>query len=116
MTYYEKLQNPLWQKKRLEILERDNWKCVKCQSTENTLHVHHKTYDFDKEPWDYQDKNFITLCNKCHKEEELHKVYFNHTIKYLLKNGISYNDLLSIISDKFLETYEANEQKGNNNG
>ena len=30
MTYQEKLQLPEWQKKRIEILERDNYSCKKC--------------------------------------------------------------------------------------
>jgi len=29
-TYAEKLKHPLWQRKRLEILNRDGFKCAQC--------------------------------------------------------------------------------------
>ena len=68
MTYSEKLKDPRWQKKRLQILERDNWRCVNCTDSESQLHVHHKQYESKKMPWDYDDSNFITLCKECHDE------------------------------------------------
>ena len=49
MTYWEKLKSPEWQKKRLEIMHRDNFMCVCCLSTENELHVHHHYYKANKE-------------------------------------------------------------------
>lgn len=70
MTYVEKLKDPRWQKKRLEILSADNWTCQNCDSKEKTLHVHHKIYIKGRQPWDYSDSNFITLCDKCHEAEE----------------------------------------------
>lgn len=69
MTYSEKLQSPLWQRKRLEILQRDGWSCLNCGSTNNTLHVHHKKYEYNREPWDYPNENFETLCKFCHKNQ-----------------------------------------------
>ena len=69
MTYGEKLKSPKWQKKRLEILNRDEFTCTMCNSKEKTLHVHHKVYIFDKDPWDYEEQYYITLCEDCHFEE-----------------------------------------------
>lgn len=66
MTYADKLKSPKWQKKRLEILERDEWKCKNCGEDGKTLHVHHKKYTNGKDPWDYNNDNFVTLCNDCH--------------------------------------------------
>ena len=40
MTYSEKLSDPRWQKKRLLILERDNFSCVKCQADDVQLQIH----------------------------------------------------------------------------
>lgn len=86
MTYSEKLKDPRWQKKRLEILNRDNFTCQKCKSTTNTLNVHHIRYTPGKNPWDYGGFNLITLCNLCHsKEHEPEKIYdysgkYNHLI------------------------------------
>ena len=80
-TYSEKLKDPKWQRKRLDILNRDEWTCQKCYDTETTLHVHHRRYSNDyKEPWDYPDALLVTLCEKCHAEET---AVMNDTLKYL---------------------------------
>lgn len=68
MTYQQKLKDPRWQKKRLEILERDNWCCQVCFSEESTLHVHHKKYN-KSDPWDIDNFYLITLCEECHQQE-----------------------------------------------
>jgi len=65
-SYYEKLRSPDWQRKRLEIMKRDNFTCVSCGNKEKTLNVHHKTYRKNADPWDYPDENFITYCEDCH--------------------------------------------------
>lgn len=67
-TYAEKLKDPRWQKKRLEILERDNWTCRHCFATDKTLHVHHLIYTTDN-PWDCDPDILITLCEECHNYE-----------------------------------------------
>lgn len=64
MTYAEKLQDPRWQKKRLEILERDNWRCQLCNDDKSTLHIHHQKYK--GEPWDAPNTYLITYCKHCH--------------------------------------------------
>lgn len=69
-TYSEKLKDPRWQKKRLEILKRDNWACYTCESKKKTLHVHHAYYDKDLEPWEYESDSLITLCHECHEKEK----------------------------------------------
>ena len=92
-------------------MDRDNWICQKCKNDKGALHIHHKTYEYGNNPWDYEDNNFITLCENCHKEEELQKIYFNTTIKFLLKNGMNYYDLCGIIGKVFLEKYDINNIK-----
>jgi hypothetical protein len=65
MTYRDKLKSPRWQKKRLEVFSRANWKCQKCSNAERQLHVHHLTYR-RIEPWEYEDAEFEVLCERCH--------------------------------------------------
>ena len=60
-------KHPKWQKKRLEILDRDGFKCKLCGATENQLHVHHKYYDNAIKLWEYPGESLVTLCNECHK-------------------------------------------------
>ena len=66
MTYAEKLKDPRWQKKRLEIMQRDYFTCRICETTTETLTVHHIRYISGYEPWNYSDELLITLCEDCH--------------------------------------------------
>jgi len=66
-NYQAMLNDPRWQKKRLHIMERDNWTCRCCESQENSLHVHHLYYIYGNAPWDYPDEKLITVCDKCHE-------------------------------------------------
>jgi hypothetical protein len=67
MNYSELLKSPKWQKKRLEIMNRDGWKCKDCGDENKQLQVHHIKYEHGKLPWEYEDNNFETLCNECHQ-------------------------------------------------
>lgn len=67
-AYSEKLKDPRWQKKRLEILERDDWTCQMCGDTRSTLHVHHRMYISGLAPWDYPDNLLTVLCESCHQD------------------------------------------------
>ncbi len=71
--YLKKLRDPRWQKIRLLIFERDNWKCQICLCDEKNLQVHHKYYFFENDPWDYPLDCFLTLCEVCHKSETINK-------------------------------------------
>lgn len=53
MTYSEKLKDPRWQRKRLEILEAAKFKCEDCGNSKNTLTVHHCYYEFGRE-WTWE--------------------------------------------------------------
>lgn len=77
--YKNALASPQWQKKRLEIMQRDNFACRYCGNQERTLHIHHKSYEKGKKPWEYDNKNMITLCDKCHEyiTDEKNSLYEN---------------------------------------
>jgi len=69
MNYKEQIAHPKWQKKRLQILERDNFTCQICLDTETQLHIHHQYYDktFQTMAWEYPNHVYKTLCADCHK-------------------------------------------------
>jgi hypothetical protein len=69
VKYSEKLKDPRWQKKRLEVFLRDEFTCQICLDSETTLNVHHKRYIPNNEPWDYSLNDLITLCENCHNVE-----------------------------------------------
>jgi 5-methylcytosine-specific restriction endonuclease McrA len=66
-NYSELLKDPRWQKKRLRVLDRDQWMCQRCGADQYTLHVHHIEYKKGIKPWDYDDSDLLTLCEYCHK-------------------------------------------------
>ncbi|HZL77828.1 MAG TPA: HNH endonuclease signature motif containing protein [Candidatus Limnocylindrales bacterium] len=78
--YYseDKLRDIRWEKKRIEILERDGGRCQamdengkQCWKTlkEEKLQVHHRNYT-TANIWDEPSSNLLTLCKEHHKEEQ----------------------------------------------
>ena len=65
-TYFEKLKDPRWQKKRLEVLSTAAWTCASCNDKTQTLHVHHRQYFKGREPWEYEVGQLEVLCEACH--------------------------------------------------
>lgn len=65
-SYSEKLRDPRWQKKRLEILNRDEFTCQFCGEKEITLNIHHFCYDKSGNPWAVNDWDLVTVCEDCH--------------------------------------------------
>jgi len=89
-----RLKHPEWQRKRLEIFNRDGFKCIICNSDEKEPHIHHFKYSPNTDPWDYDDSNFITYCHQCHEIEENCKNDFNK----LISAGFTYSKVIGIIS------------------
>jgi hypothetical protein len=68
MSYKDELKSPEWQKKRLEILQRDKWKCRLCDCDVEMLIVHHLCYA-ERGDWrGVPDKFMITVCESCNQE------------------------------------------------
>lgn len=85
-TYLELLKDPRWQKRRLEIFERDGFACTNCESKLNTLHLHHIRYSIGN-PWDAPDEYLTTLCEICHMAEEKYKRE-NPSLKEISENTL----------------------------
>lgn len=101
-TYQKLLLSPQWQKKRLEILSRDNFTCQFCKSQENTLHVHHLEYEYGKKPWDYSNNYLITICHECHELESYYKTEVTgilHDMRLMkIQNQTIYEALLEFVN------------------
>ena len=68
--YTEKFKDPRWQKKRLEILEREKWMCEDCGDKATQLHIHHGYYEKGLDPWDYNSDTLHCLCKDCHEYQQ----------------------------------------------
>jgi hypothetical protein len=64
MKYTDKLKDPRWQRRRLEVFNRDNFTCLCCGAMDKTLCVHHLFYCGN--PWDAPIEHLETLCEPCH--------------------------------------------------
>lgn len=105
-TYSQKLKDPRWQKKRLEILSRDKFTCQACADSESTLHVHHLFYVRGVDPWDYEDFALVTLCESCHASEHLAmstamEVLIISMAEAGLNTSLHVDYLASIVREKF---------------
>ena len=69
IAFKDQYRHPSWQRKRLEIMERDEFKCQCCFSDEDTLNVHHKRYIKGRMIWDYSNDLLVTLCEGCHESQ-----------------------------------------------
>ena len=88
MTYREQLQHPKWQKKRLEIMQRDKWTCLSCAQMDHTLHVHHLYYMPKLKAWEYDNDGMVTVCYECHDKltKDLPKLAGIIAFKILIKD------------------------------
>ncbi len=66
--YWQLLRDPRWQRKRLEVMERDNFACMECGDKGQTLNVHHCYYERGLMPWEYSAAVLKTLCEPCHEK------------------------------------------------
>lgn len=105
MTYSEKLKDPRWQKKRLEILDRDKFTCRSCHDTTKTLHVHHLDYEKGLDPWDYPNRYLITLCEQCHEETTVERPKFEQRIVTEFRLNFHDTFMQGVAADVF-EDYE----------
>lgn len=114
-SYSEKLRDPRWQRKRLQILERDNFTCGSCGDKTSELHVHHREYESGGEPWDGDDRMKCARCKACHDKIELslrfarrqicdpqRAIYLSAFVHLLTEKGEPYAATIGEIVDCFL--------------
>lgn len=106
-NYSEKLLDTRWQKKRLEILSRDEFTCKMCGDSEETLHVHHIAYK-SYNPWETENNLLITLCKSCHEIED--KV-FKEKSKALIEI-IKYRGITSVGMDGLIKIFSTKVDRG----
>lgn len=114
-TYSEKLKDPRWQKKRLEIFQRDQFTCQECSDTKSTLHAHHIYYEPASEPWEYFNEALITLCASCHEiEHEAMKIAIVFLRKQMAASGICTSTDVSYLESVIRENFKQGVFHGQN--
>jgi hypothetical protein len=87
LSYSEQLKHPNWQRKRLEILQRADFRCERCQGSESTLHVHHKHYVKGRLAWEYTAAELSALCETCHTDAHDESARFSAVLAGLRASG-----------------------------
>jgi hypothetical protein len=104
-VYSDKLKSPLWQRKRLEVMQRYCFKCRLCGDTETSLHIHHLEYS--GEPWQVDNDKLITICEDCHyviEDQKINLINDPHAgIIKIKSEGVT---TLFLVSDLGLSIYK----------
>lgn len=98
-AYFQLLKDPRWQKKRLEIMERDGFKCAECGNSEIELQIHHNIYVKDADPWDLEDEYLTCLCKDCHEKATHFAKFMSKVVRATSRSKVSRNSLTSYFTD-----------------
>lgn len=101
--YRQKLKDPRWQKKRLEVFQRAGWKCEACGEETETLHVHHLAYR--GEPWEAKDEDLESLCAECHDLREQFDLLFSQWQGWTTRTVLAFIRYMNVEPDLTPDDY-----------
>jgi hypothetical protein len=117
-SYKDKLNDPRWKARRLEIIEKAGGACEDCGKKTHHLNVHHGFYEPGHNPWEYEDDVLMALCKRCHenRHEVMKGVLWNMA---QIRNGNAidglYQAFLLLASGSYRRLYcQTVEEKENN--
>lgn len=87
-SYFEKLKDPRWQKRRLDVFQSANFACEYCSDDTSPLHAHHLEYISLRNPWEYDDSQLICLCDGCHRRWHEARDVLNGVLAGLTEAGL----------------------------
>lgn len=102
MDYKEQIKSPKWQRRRLEILQRDDFTCQICGCKDKMLHVHHTAYERNKMIWEYPDEMLITMCNECHSLEHNMDNLITKLLHMIKTRGVTNHEIITLLD--FIDT------------
>lgn len=108
-TYAELLKHPLWQRKRLQLLESNGFTCALCSADTKTLHIHHWYYEKGLKPWEYPDETMTVLCEDCYEREQ-HRLREIHRYVGFLADGLG-SHILGYLKALYLGDHPENKVK-----
>ncbi len=101
MKWADQYKHPLWQKKRLEALDKAGYACQCCGDSESQLHVHHKQYFKGRMIWDYTVGELSVLCSECHEAAHAQMDELKSIMSALDPDGVS--SVISLIAGYCME-------------
>lgn len=88
VPYLDKLKDPRWQRKRLELMQSAGFRCQSCGDTEDSLNIHHVYYEKDADPWSYPDNAYMVLCSRCHERWHMLKQTMDQSLCHVDVNHL----------------------------
>jgi len=67
MTYLAQLRHPKWQRKRLEVLQRDGWIVRAAQKGDYAVYADGSKAPIVTGAWEYSGDDLTSLCEDCHE-------------------------------------------------
>lgn len=98
--------DPRWQKVRLQVMERDFFKCKCCGATDRELQVHHLVYEKGKRIWESNPSDLLTLCHHCHEQTEMYVTLMRRHAPRLIRSRRAGSEDLGKIVLALLEVGE----------
>lgn len=95
-TFAAQYKNPLWQKRRLEVMEEAEFMCQMCFNGENQLHVHHKRYVKGRRIWEYDSNELVVLCHECHEVAHHDQEILKRTLALI--NVMAIEEIIGLIA------------------
>ena len=110
--YSKRLKDPRWQRKRLEVMERDKWTCVDTLESDDPLQVHHCWYAKGG-PWETPNKYLITVTEDAHNERHKIESDIKKTLGLILANLSASDEVgLTDLGHAFFTISEFLENRG----
>lgn len=117
LPYQDQYKHPNWQKMRLAVFKKDNFKCVNCGSANKMLHAHHLKYKKGCFVWEVPVWYLVALCEDCHSQEHGKNLTVNNPLNMVYEAlskheelGASYSSVVT--RNKALEGHKQVEYKG----
>ena len=96
MEWKYQYKHPMWQKKRLEVLDSANYQCERCFDDESQLHVHHKHYIKGRKIWEYEATELAALCSSCHDQIHAEKDLLGQVAMSVCPEG--YGEIVELVA------------------
>ena len=100
-AFFDQYRDPRWQKKRLDVFERDVFACTECGARDKPLHAHHRRYIRGAPVWAYKAFMLLTLCEDCHEAVHAGDMWLDEWLGIVLRQLAPNLDGLRNLQDLF---------------
>lgn len=98
LSWREQMNDQRWIEKSEKIKQRDEYKCLVCNSNEHYIEVHHLYYMPGMLAWEYDDESLVTICRKHHEQLTYDMPKVSGLIAFeVLRSNIDLTNLIELL-------------------